>query len=194
MSTIITAAQLDAMLPTTADSVKNIYLPLLQAHLPLWGIDTPQRLAGFMAQTAFECINYTVMTEEDSGENYEFNKVLGNTEPGDGPLFKGRGPIQLTGRGNYTWYSKSEYSNDSVVVNPALVAQPLDGVKAACFFFKVAKPTLLETCDRPENWMALWEGKNYTKVQWMTILINGGLNGIAGRTGNYQRAKTIFGF
>lgn len=190
----ITAAQLDAMLPTTSDIIKDIYLPILQAHLPLWGIDTPQRIGGFMAQTAYECINYTTMTEEDSGEAYEFNKVLGNTQPGDGPLFKGRGAIQLTGRGNYTWYSNEEYKSDTVVLNPLLVAQPVDAVKSACFFFKVAKPTLLTTCDQPETWAAHWDGKTYTKVQWMTVLINGGLNGLAGRVGNYQRARTVFNF
>lgn len=37
----------------------------------------------------------------DAGLQYEGRRDLGNTQPGDGVRFKGRGPIQLTGRANY---------------------------------------------------------------------------------------------
>lgn len=37
---------------------------------------------------------------------YDGRKVLGNTQPGDGSRFKGRGYIQLTGRDNYTQFGK----------------------------------------------------------------------------------------
>lgn len=39
-------------------------------------------------------------------KNYENRKDLGNTQPGDGARFHGRGFIQITGRYNYTKYGK----------------------------------------------------------------------------------------
>ena len=54
------------------------------------------------------------MQEIASGAAYEGRRDLGNTQPGDGRKFKGRGPIQLTGRLNYT--SFAEYMGDMDIV------------------------------------------------------------------------------
>lgn len=190
----ITADQFQIMVPSIRADLLATYLPLLNLHLPLWGIITPQRVAGFISQIAEESINFTTLTEQASGAEYEGRKDLGNTEPGDGVKFKGRGLIQITGRGNYSWCSQSMYKDDRLLVSPFLLAVPEAGVESACWYFKDARPNLLTTCDHPEDWIGHWNGRDYTKVQWITELVNGGQNGIAQRTANYQRARIALNF
>jgi putative chitinase len=55
------------------------------------------------------------------GSNNSVGKSLGNTQPGDGYLFRGRGFVQLTGRYAYTKASKEIYGDDRLVKNPDLI-------------------------------------------------------------------------
>lgn len=191
----ITSDQLKAIVPAIKQTAIDTFLPWLQKLMPQYGIDTPQRIGGFIAQVALESANFSAVREFASGKEYEGRADLGNTSEGDGVKFKGRGLIQVTGKGNYKWCSRDLFSDDRLLNNPDLLTTPQYAVQSACWFWKVAKPMNV-LCDQPEDYTHLWphNGKTYTKIQWMTLLINGGQNGLAERTANYERARQVLNF
>lgn len=69
---------------------------------------TVQQLAYIMATGRHESAQYTAFLEFASGEAYNGNSQLSNVVPGDGPRYKGRGMVQLTGRGNYTKFTAKD--------------------------------------------------------------------------------------
>jgi putative chitinase len=101
-------------------------------------------LAQFMAQTRHESWDFSKMKEvgnKKKFDRYEKNRSLaqqlGNKVKGDGELFKGRGPMQLTGRDNYTNASKQIFGDDRLVRNPDLVSNSLQvGAKVALWYWK----------------------------------------------------------
>jgi putative chitinase len=101
-------------------------------------------LAQFMAQTRHESWDFSKMKEVGSKkkfDRYEKNRSLaqqlGNMFKGDGERFKGRGPMQLTGRDNYTNASKQIFGDDRLVKNPDLVSNNLEiGAKVALWYWK----------------------------------------------------------
>lgn len=147
----------------------------LNEYLPKFEINTPLRLAAFLAQIGHESGRMRYVEEIASGRAYEGRKSLGNTQKGDGARFKGRGLIQITGRANYT-----ELSNDvgvDFVSQPMLLSLPEYAVMSACWFWQ--KRGLNELAD---------EGR-YRDI---TKAINGGYNGLEDREKLYERAKRMF--
>jgi hypothetical protein len=64
------------------------------------------------------------MAEAVYGSGTKLGKGMGNSEPGDGWKFRGRGYIQLTGKNNYAAASKAIFGDDRLVENPDLVNDP----------------------------------------------------------------------
>jgi putative chitinase len=157
------------------DSLITRYVDALAEKMAANGIVTPLRVAHFLSQVGHESGELRYCEEIASGEAYEGRKDLGNTEAGDGRRFKGRGLIQLTGRTNYTAYSKSrgiDYTNDE---GANLVANdPETAVDVACWFWTTRK--LNDLADKDD-------------VITITRRINGGLNGLDDRKAKLARAK-----
>lgn len=97
------------------------------------GIDTPARIAEFLAQACLETDYFRVLEEYASGAAYEGRKNLGNTVAGDGKRFKGRGIFQCTGRANYTAYGKR--LGLDLVKEPHLAARPDISVRIAVLYW-----------------------------------------------------------
>lgn len=142
-----------------------------------FNIITPLRLAHFMAQCAHESGNFKWSTELATGKAYEGRKDLGNTQPGDGVRYKGRGYIQLTGRANYEKFS--EFCGEDCVANPELVATKYPMLSAAYFF---QKTKLWAICD---------QGASEEVVTKVSKRVNGGTNGLEDRKIKFSKFYSI---
>ena len=87
-----------------------------------YSINTPARLAAFLAQIGHESGGLQYTREIAEGLAYEGRQDLGNTQPGDGPRFRGRGLLQVTGRSNYAAVSAA--LGVDFVAEPGLLEQP----------------------------------------------------------------------
>lgn len=87
---------------------------------------------GFITNLTNDCNRFF---EFVYGYNTSAGKRLGNTLPGDGSRYRGRGVFQLTGKDNYTSFSAA--TGIDVVGNPELLVTDLDvSIKAAIWFWK----------------------------------------------------------
>ena len=156
--------------------------PLLAATLERFGIDTVDRVAYWAGQVCVESDQFSTTVEYASGAAYEGRNDLGNTEPGDGRRFKGRGLIQLTGRHNYA--TAGVALGLDLIRAPSIAAEPLNALVIACWFWQ--SRNLSAVADMPEE-------VEPPKIERITRKINGGLNGIVERDEATDRAFAAMG-
>lgn len=156
--------------------ILNAIVPLIDTILPQFAIDTPLRIAHFLAQICHESAGLRTTEEFASGQAYEGRADLGNTSPGDGVLYKGRGLIQLTGRANYKKYGK--LMQLPLETNPKLAADPVISLYVACTYWQEQKINKVADQDDLER---------------VTRKVNGGLNGLKDRRGYLLKAKELLG-
>ena len=114
------AFNLDALkrlFPATKPANINRYLPYVAAALQAVGLTDRAMVCAALGTIRAESEGFLPISEFPSQFNtrpgqapfgiYEGLAKLGNTEPGDGARFKGRGFVQLTGRFNYSKYGQA---------------------------------------------------------------------------------------
>ena len=171
-------------------------------------INEPKRVAMYLSQTIFESaylkateenLNYSadglVKTfpkyfNAQSAKEYARNPQRiasrvyanrmgnGNEQSGDGWKYRGRGYIMLTGKENYTKFSKYDLCTANVVNDPDSVSKYYLNQLASMWF---------------------WERQNinlyadFEDIRKVTQIINGGLNGYSNRALLYRRFAKEFG-
>lgn len=125
--------QLNQIMPMAGKRATQ-FLNALNGTMTEFGITSKLAQAAFLATVAHESAQLVYMRELASGAAYEMRKDLGNTWPGDGVRFKGRGPIQITGRANYIACGKA--LGLDLISNPELLEIPENGCRASGWFWK----------------------------------------------------------
>jgi putative chitinase len=171
----LSAEKIQGIMIHAAASTVATFADRLIAKMAARGIDVPLRQSHFLAQVGHESGELRFRQEIASGQQYEGRKDLGNTEPGDGPRFKGRGLIQLTGRANYRAYGAA-IGVDLLSNNQwERVATDADlAVDVACWFWQTHDLNPFADAD------------DLTSI---TRKINGGLNGFDDRQRQLARSK-----
>lgn len=163
---------LKTIAPSASDAILSDLEKYFDKYLQKYQINTWLRVCHFIAQAAHESAGFKTLEEYASGSAYEGRKDLGNTQPGDGKLFKGRGIFQLTGRANYK--DMSGKLGIDLISNPNLA--------------KTGEVSVLTACE-------YWNSRNLSKyadqddVLTITKKINGGTNGLDDRKLYLERAK-----
>ncbi len=167
------AEKLAAIMPHATAERIGLFADPLVAQMTAAGIVSPLHQAHFLAQIAHESGELRYTEEIASGDAYEGRADLGNTQPGDGRRFKGRGLIQLTGRANYEAFAAD--SGIDVLADPGRVAaEPALAVQVACWFWRKHRLNDLAVGD---------------DVAPITKVVNGGYNGLAERQAFFDRAR-----
>lgn len=193
MAYIITSEQL-ALISGKSTSKMPGLAEWMNITCPQYEIDTPLEYAHFIAQACHETDHFKTLREYASGKAYEGRKDLGNTKPGDGVKFKGRGIFQTTGRNNYLQLGIKKGARDLFINNPELLEQSEYAVWSACEYWKTRNLNDAANHSDTDILKKKYRGNilDVTPVEFISLTINGGYNGMDERKKYYSIAKSIF--
>jgi putative chitinase len=163
-----------------------LFADAMDAGCAAYEINTPLRLAHFLAQVGHESGALAHVREiwgpTAAQQRYEGRADLGNTQPGDGERYCGRGLLQTTGRANYTALRDRLRARGldapDFVAAPSLLEHPQWAVLSACDYWGMRNINRLADAD------------DFVGV---TKAINGGTNGIEDRRRRLARAVSALG-
>lgn len=203
--------------PQVVSQVPGLKLDKLKGHIPdsviaqipdtasKFKIDTPLKLAHFLAQCGHESGGFKVVNENLSYSSDGLKKIFPKYFPGtlsesyarqpekiasrvyggrmgngieetkEGFKFRGRGYIQLTGKDNYTAFGKS--INEDVVSNPDIVSTKYPLLSAAWFFSKNCLSKCVDESD--------------STITSVTKCVNGGTNGLEDRKKHFREYYSL---
>ena len=180
----------------------GVFVPALNVAMNKFAIVTRLRIAAFIAQVGHESGQLTRLVENlnysaeglmktwpsrfdlvrataaarkpEQIANIVYAGRMGNTEPGDGWKYRGRGLIQITGRANYA--ACGEALGLDLLSKPELLELPQYAAMSAAWFWST------------KGLNTLADKGDFVKI---TRRINGGLNGQADRQGLYDKALKV---
>lgn len=187
LASLVDASSLYAIVPRstglTGQKQKAIiagFAAILPEMLIAFEVTSALRIAHLLAQVAHECDGFCTLEEYASGAAYENRKDLGNVKAGDGKRYKGRCPLQLTGRDNYRrftiWMRDIQPKCPDFEAQPELVAEFPWAAWAVFFFWSTKK--LNAVADRDD-------------LIAVTKVVNGGRNGLDDRRVKLGKAKSV---
>ena len=172
---LVTKSQLAYIWGCREDQIGDNEVVELNNGLNLFKINTTLRLRHFLAQISHESCGGRYKEELASGWDYEGRGDLGNTQPGDGPKYKGAGYIQMTGRANYQAFAN--YIKDPKVMDGvSYVAQKYPVTSAGYWWYSNDMNALCDT--------------NPTVAQ-VTLRVNGGYTGLSSREEYFNRCCEV---
>ena len=199
---MITAEQFHKLFPRNPEP--QVWAEAMANVFPVYEINTPQRVAAFLAQCGHESGGWTTFEENLNYSAQGLRKIFGKYFPndelalayqrqpekianriycnrmgngdeasGDGYKYRGRGPIQLTGKANYTAFAKDMFEDwQNVVENPDWVTYDKDfALMSAIWFWNKNK---------------LNHEADIGDIKTMTKKINGGYIGLEDRIKHYN--------
>lgn len=159
--------------PNAKESIINEMVNTFNANYQKYGINTPDRLAAFIAQCAHETGGFQYLVESGWLKNYD--KINKANHPNYYPYY-GRGIIQTTWEDGYRDTSIHLFGDTRLLKNPDILLQPKYATLSAMHFWQ--KNGLNELADKGS-------------FKTITKKINGGLNGYSDRKSYWEKAKSF---